>query len=323
MDADDELSGLLAARGWARADEALVHALVPPPGRARSSRCPALPLGYRVRHVIAPRRPPRPGRGPPGGLRAVADERREVRPARAACRATRPSTTSSSRRRTGRWPRSRWSGGTPTPGSASSSPSGTHPDHRRLGLARAVNLAGLHLLRGLGAQDALVFSAATNPASEALYASVGFEAITRHRAWTTRSPEPDARDGIGPSRARWSLPSAHGPRPDGERIPGDPRRARLDGRDGGPRGRAVRRVDPARGPQLPDLGPANAAAIPALARADQARGRRDQPGAWGSWTPRRRRPSPPPRARSRTAGMTSSSRSTSTRPARGRRPTPT
>lgn len=62
-------------------------------------------------------------------------------------------------------------------------PVGTHREHRRLGLARAVNLAALALLRGMGAVDGLVFSACDNPASEALYASDGFEAVTRHRAW--------------------------------------------------------------------------------------------------------------------------------------------
>ena len=62
-------------------------------------------------------------------------------------------------------------------------PVGTHEDHRRIGLGKAVNLAGLALLRDLGAIDALVFSACANAASEALYASAGFEAVTRHRAW--------------------------------------------------------------------------------------------------------------------------------------------
>jgi ribosomal protein S18 acetylase RimI-like enzyme len=62
-------------------------------------------------------------------------------------------------------------------------PVGTHADHRRIGLGKAVNLAGLALLRELGAVDALVFSACANAASEALYASAGFEAVTRHRAW--------------------------------------------------------------------------------------------------------------------------------------------
>ncbi|UQA58953.1 GNAT family N-acetyltransferase [Polyangium aurulentum] len=63
-------------------------------------------------------------------------------------------------------------------------PVGTHPDHRGKGLARAVNLAGLHLLRGLGALDVLVFSRTENAASEALYPSVGFQRLSVHRAWT-------------------------------------------------------------------------------------------------------------------------------------------
>ncbi len=65
-------------------------------------------------------------------------------------------------------------------------PVGTHPDHRQRGLAQAVNLAGLRILRDLGAVDALVLSACANEASEALYGSAGFEAVTRHRAWTHR-----------------------------------------------------------------------------------------------------------------------------------------
>jgi ribosomal protein S18 acetylase RimI-like enzyme len=63
-------------------------------------------------------------------------------------------------------------------------PVGTHPAHQRRGLARTINLAGLHLLRDLGALDAIVFSATRNAASEALYRSVGFEPVTHHRAWT-------------------------------------------------------------------------------------------------------------------------------------------
>ncbi|MDI1444545.1 GNAT family N-acetyltransferase [Polyangium sp. 6x1] len=63
-------------------------------------------------------------------------------------------------------------------------PVGTHPDHRQKGLAKAVNLAGLHLLRRLGALEALVFSRPTNAASEALYTSAGFRRVTVHRAWT-------------------------------------------------------------------------------------------------------------------------------------------
>ncbi|MDI3283499.1 GNAT family N-acetyltransferase [Polyangium sp. 15x6] len=63
-------------------------------------------------------------------------------------------------------------------------PVGTHPDHQQKGLARAVNLAGLHLLRRLGAREALVFSRPTNAASEALYASAGFRRAAVHRPWT-------------------------------------------------------------------------------------------------------------------------------------------
>jgi hypothetical protein len=62
-------------------------------------------------------------------------------------------------------------------------PVGTHPDHLRQGLARAVNVAGLRLLRELGAIDAVVFSSIANPASEALYASAGFERLTTVRRW--------------------------------------------------------------------------------------------------------------------------------------------
>ena len=63
-------------------------------------------------------------------------------------------------------------------------PVGTHPDHQRRGLGRALNLAGLRLLQDLGATDALVFSTTSNAASQGLYASAGFEPATQHRAWT-------------------------------------------------------------------------------------------------------------------------------------------
>jgi len=58
-------------------------------------------------------------------------------------------------------------------------PVGTHPEHQRLGLGRAVCLAGLRGLRAAGADTAVVFS---NPGSagERLYAALGFETISRH-----------------------------------------------------------------------------------------------------------------------------------------------
>jgi mycothiol synthase len=58
-------------------------------------------------------------------------------------------------------------------------PVGTHPDHRRLGLGRAVCLAAIGRLVDLGAEEVLIFSDASNAASEALYASLGATAVTR------------------------------------------------------------------------------------------------------------------------------------------------
>jgi ribosomal protein S18 acetylase RimI-like enzyme len=58
-------------------------------------------------------------------------------------------------------------------------PVGTHPDHRRLGLARAVCLAGLRSLRAADADTALVHSVGGSAATR-LYESVGFTARSRH-----------------------------------------------------------------------------------------------------------------------------------------------
>jgi ribosomal protein S18 acetylase RimI-like enzyme len=63
-------------------------------------------------------------------------------------------------------------------------PVGTHPDHQRLGLGKAVNLAGLARLRDVGAREAVVASYRANAASEALYRSVGFSEIAIHRKYT-------------------------------------------------------------------------------------------------------------------------------------------
>jgi ribosomal protein S18 acetylase RimI-like enzyme len=57
-------------------------------------------------------------------------------------------------------------------------PVGTHPDHRRLGLARAVCLAGLRALHAAGADTALVYSVGESPATR-LYKSIGFRARSR------------------------------------------------------------------------------------------------------------------------------------------------
>ena len=104
---------------------------------------------------------------------------------------------------------------------------------------------------------------------------------------------------------------------------GHPHRARLDGRDGGPGRRPVRRLDPAGGAELPDLGRADAARLPARPGARQAGRRRDErrarPARSGRGRgDRRRRP-----RGGRRRPTTTSSRSTSTRPAPAPRPTRT
>jgi len=60
-------------------------------------------------------------------------------------------------------------------------PVGTHADHRRLGLGRAVNLFALHRLREEGATTALVACRgdAAYPVPCALYESVGFRPFSR------------------------------------------------------------------------------------------------------------------------------------------------
>jgi ribosomal protein S18 acetylase RimI-like enzyme len=61
-------------------------------------------------------------------------------------------------------------------------PVGVHPNHRRLGLGRSVNLFGLHRLREAGATTALVACSdddANNPGPKALYRSVGFRTLSR------------------------------------------------------------------------------------------------------------------------------------------------
>ena len=65
-------------------------------------------------------------------------------------------------------------------------PVGTHPDHQRRGLGRAVMRHVLRLMRDAGLLDALVFSLTSNGASEALYRSAGFERVALHRQYTLR-----------------------------------------------------------------------------------------------------------------------------------------
>jgi mycothiol synthase len=63
-------------------------------------------------------------------------------------------------------------------------PVGTGPDYQRRGLGKAVLAEGLRRLRALGAAKAFVISEIDNPASNALYESVGFRFVDDIHAWT-------------------------------------------------------------------------------------------------------------------------------------------
>jgi ribosomal protein S18 acetylase RimI-like enzyme len=69
-------------------------------------------------------------------------------------------------------------------------PVGTHPDHRRRGLGRALLSYGLRRYRDLGAVAVQIYSHADNPASEGLYQAVGF----RRRRHRRRYERPTGRD---------------------------------------------------------------------------------------------------------------------------------
>ncbi|MDQ5820459.1 MAG: GNAT family N-acetyltransferase [Actinomycetota bacterium] len=58
-------------------------------------------------------------------------------------------------------------------------PVGTHPEHRRRGLAAAVCLAALTAAHEAGADTGLVYSVSDSPA-EKLYESLGFSIVSRH-----------------------------------------------------------------------------------------------------------------------------------------------
>ncbi|QJW36298.1 GNAT family N-acetyltransferase [Cellulosimicrobium protaetiae] len=72
-----------------------------------------------------------------------------------------------------------WSAGPGRPGLIE--PMGVHADHRGRGLGRAVTLAGLAALRGLGASSALVATAADNVGGVATYVSAGFVHLPERR----------------------------------------------------------------------------------------------------------------------------------------------
>ncbi|GFE15475.1 hypothetical protein Sgleb_35220 [Streptomyces glebosus] len=75
-------------------------------------------------------------------------------------------------------------------------PVGTHPDYRRLGLARGMLLHGMHLARAAGAIQMTVacLGAPGHPQARGLYYSVGFREFTRDAPLiTTRTERPVGR----------------------------------------------------------------------------------------------------------------------------------
>ena len=66
-------------------------------------------------------------------------------------------------------------------------PVGTHPDHQRRGLSRAVVAAAVERLYGRGATVVQVYSDVAEAPAEALYASVGFQRHATHRRYAAAS----------------------------------------------------------------------------------------------------------------------------------------
>ena len=95
-------------------------------------------------------------------------------------------------------------------------PVGTHPDHRRRGLGRAVLRTGWPLLHQAGALDVHVFSESDNAASQALYAGrrlrcprhpppLGRPALTRAPTIEPMTTDLPARRASNATRwARWT-----------------------------------------------------------------------------------------------------------------------
>jgi ribosomal protein S18 acetylase RimI-like enzyme len=66
-------------------------------------------------------------------------------------------------------------------------PVGTHPDHQRRGLSRAIVTEGVRRLFQRGARVVQVYSDRAEPAAEALYPSAGFQRHTTHRRYVVGS----------------------------------------------------------------------------------------------------------------------------------------
>jgi ribosomal protein S18 acetylase RimI-like enzyme len=71
-------------------------------------------------------------------------------------------------------------------GSGQFEPVGTHPEHVRKGLGRAVVTAGLHRLRDLGMHTARVTTSESRTPAVGLYLACGFQRVDRLRTWIRR-----------------------------------------------------------------------------------------------------------------------------------------
>jgi ribosomal protein S18 acetylase RimI-like enzyme len=75
-------------------------------------------------------------------------------------------------------------------------PVGTHPDHLRRGLARALLTSGVRRYADRGARVVQVYADTNNLAAEALYEAVGFRRRAYHRRYVRPgTPEPDLQSG--------------------------------------------------------------------------------------------------------------------------------
>lgn len=63
-------------------------------------------------------------------------------------------------------------------------PVGCHPDHRQLGLTKALMYEGMYRLQALGAKRAFVNSWHASIPANHLYESAGFQLVDRQRKWT-------------------------------------------------------------------------------------------------------------------------------------------
>jgi mycothiol synthase len=183
MDADRDLGKLLVTRGFSAAAEPAYTHWYAALGPGRAPVPPGVPRGYRMRHVRVPedlearvevhRAAFAPSRLTVDKYRALLAMRHYAPERDLVVEAPDGSLAAFALV----W----W---LPDAGVGEFEPVGTHPAHRQRGLGRALMVHGLRSLHEVGARGALVFSRTSNEASEGLYRSVGFAALTHHRPWT-------------------------------------------------------------------------------------------------------------------------------------------